>query len=63
MLVTSYHGINTVALGKKMSALSIESVNDDLAGNYTCEASNVAGTAKHQTELIVNGLYFVSVRF
>lgn len=53
--VLKYHGINTVALGKKMSALSIESVSVEHAGNYSCQASNVGGTASQSTELVING--------
>lgn len=40
---------------KRSSTLSIESVGGEHAGNYTCVASNRAGSEKSTTELIVKG--------
>lgn len=48
-------GISISQIGKRASAISIDSVADNHAGNYTCEASNKAGVARHSTILIVNG--------
>lgn len=42
-------------LGKKSSAMTIESVNDNHAGNYTCKASNNAYSVNYTAELVVNG--------
>lgn len=44
-----------------MSALSIDSVTGNHAGNYTCQVSNEAGTEFHIAELIVNGIVHFSV--
>lgn len=52
-------GISTVMLGKKSSAMTIESVNDNHAGNYTCKASNRAYSVNYTAELVVNGKFFV----
>lgn len=48
-------GVNVVAVGKKTFVLSIDSLAENHAGNYTCLATNKAGTASHNAELIVNG--------
>lgn len=46
----------TVSLvNTRLSALSIESVHADHAGNYTCIAANRAGTTSYSTTLNVNG--------
>lgn len=50
-------GINIVQLGKKTSVLSIDSLTEIHAGNYTCLATNHAGTTKHHAQLVVNGKY------
>lgn len=43
---------------KRSSTLSIESVGGDHAGNYTCVASNRAGSTDSTTQLIVKGFHF-----
>lgn len=43
-------------LGKKLSAMTIESVNGKHAGNYTCQASNKAAIVNYTAALIVNGI-------
>lgn len=47
--------ISVVRLNRRASALSIDSVKEFHAGNYTCIAVNKAGTASHSSELYVNG--------
>lgn len=42
--------------GTRSSVLTIESVRDHHAGNYTCYGKNVAGISNHTVPLIVNGL-------
>lgn len=42
-------------ISKHMSVISIESAMADHAGQYTCMATNGAGTASQSTTLIVNG--------
>ncbi|XP_076265884.1 Down syndrome cell adhesion molecule 1 isoform X17 [Rhynchophorus ferrugineus] len=46
--------ITITAMGKRSSILAIESVSYAIAGNYSCEASNVAGQSTYTTELQVN---------
>lgn len=40
---------------KRSSTLSIETVKGEDAGNYTCVASNRAGSTNSSTELVVKG--------
>lgn len=40
---------------KRSSTLSIESVDGDDVGNYTCVATNRAGSTESSIELIVKG--------
>ncbi|KAG5890611.1 hypothetical protein JTB14_005121 [Gonioctena quinquepunctata] len=47
-------GISIARVTKKMSTLSIESVQEDHAGEYTCLAKNEAGSTVHSTILKVN---------
>lgn len=42
-------------MGKRLSLLNIDSVSGYHAGNYTCIASNLAGSVEHSSRLIVNG--------
>lgn len=49
------NGINVVALGKKTSVLSIDYLEENHAGNYTCLAKNKAGVSSYSSELIVKG--------
>lgn len=53
--INSYSGITIGKMGKKGSVLMIESVNGRHAGNYTCKASNSAGSETHSATLVVNG--------
>lgn len=53
--ISEIFGISTVKLGKRTYALTIDSVSGKQAGNYTCEASNMAGIDRFSAELIVNG--------
>lgn len=48
-------GINLVMIGQRTSVLTIDSLAESHAGNYTCVASNRAGLSTHSTELIVKG--------
>lgn len=53
--VTEIAGVTTVKLGKRNSVLSIDSVNGKHAGNFTCQASNLAMIVNYTSQLIVNG--------
>lgn len=53
--VDSYSNINSAKFGKRNMVLSIESVSAEHSGNYTCEASNIAGTVSYSTNLKVYG--------
>lgn len=48
-------GINIGSFGKKTSFLSIDSLAENHAGNYTCIAQNKAGMETYSAELIVIG--------
>lgn len=54
--VTKYAGINVGLFGKKSSVLSIDSIDQHHAGNYTCKVSNMAGLSSYSAELIVRGI-------
>uniref|UniRef100_A0A336L245 CSON014681 protein n=1 Tax=Culicoides sonorensis TaxID=179676 RepID=A0A336L245_CULSO len=54
-----FHGIYTTNVGKRTMVLTIDSVSDNHRGNYTCEASNKAGVARHSAILNVNALPFI----
>lgn len=47
--------------GKKASAITIESVQDQHAGIYTCLAENNAGQVRYSAQLDVNGTPFLSL--
>ncbi|KAF7263888.1 hypothetical protein GWI33_000958 [Rhynchophorus ferrugineus] len=49
-------GINVGAFGRKTSFLSIDSLTEAHAGNYTCVASNVAGLSSFTAELLVTSI-------
>lgn len=53
-LVDEKYGI-FVQSRKKISSLSIDDVNEDHSGNYTCVAKNSAGMDTYTNELHVNG--------
>ena len=53
--ITSDLGITTMPMGTKGSSLMIPSVGHSHRGNYTCQATNAAGTRSRGVELRVNG--------
>ena len=53
--IEPYLEILTEKRGKRINILTIDSVSDKHAGNYTCVVENAAGNAKHSSELIVIG--------
>ncbi|XP_055593954.1 cell adhesion molecule Dscam2 isoform X4 [Uranotaenia lowii] len=52
--IDSLTGLITTDFGKRAKALSIEGINWNHAGNYSCRASNAAGVVEVSDELIVN---------
>lgn len=54
-LIGTEDGITIMQLSKRLSVLSIDSVRDTHAGNYTCRAANRAGTVEFTSGLAVNG--------
>lgn len=52
--VNFLHGISAIQTNKRISQLSIESVQAGHAGEYTCIASNNAGTSHQMIYLYIN---------
>ncbi|XP_043064012.1 Down syndrome cell adhesion molecule-like protein Dscam2 isoform X16 [Drosophila ficusphila] len=52
--INEYHGVTTSKIGKKVNVLTIDSVNGNNAGDYTCRARNKAQTVEYTAALIVN---------
>lgn len=61
--VNEKYGINIGMFGKKISVLSIESLDGQHAGNYTCIAQNAAGSSSHSSELKVMGIVCIMYNF
>jgi len=53
--LSSQMGIETAKFGRRTNMLSIESVAQSHMGNYTCVATNDAGTTNYTSELLVRG--------
>lgn len=47
--------LSTMKIGAKGSLLLIDAVNEENAGNYTCQVSNFAGVTEYTTSLDVYG--------
>lgn len=54
-------GLSQAKIGRRISVLSIESVEADHAGQYTCRAINKAGQTESSAELKVNGIDEIGV--
>ena len=52
----SHPDISISRTGKMISVLSIDSVTAGHAGEYTCVASNMAGSSSQSAQLSVNGI-------
>lgn len=57
-LLKNQNGIAITKVNKRLSALSIESVQAEHAGRYTCTARNDAGTDSYSAYLNVNGTLY-----
>jgi hypothetical protein len=53
--IPSNVGVVVVKLGELSTVLSISSVSEKNAGNYTCIAANSAGIDSFSSTLVVNG--------
>lgn len=53
------YGVSITQVNKKISTLSIDSVQAHNIGEYTCSARNKAGTSSYSTFLHVNGTFLV----
>lgn len=54
--VDNGNGVIVSLVNKRLSTLSIESLEAKHAGNYTCIATNAAGEARQTSILQVNGI-------
>lgn len=48
-------GVTVIETGKRTKQLTIDNVDARHAGEYTCIASNIAGSVSRSAELVVNG--------
>lgn len=53
--IKTFASVTTAQMGKRNSVLTIDSVSDKHAGNFTCQATNSAASANFTSQLIVNG--------
>lgn len=49
-------GVNIMRTNKRISQLSIDSVQAEHSGEFTCQARNKAGFTKYSANLHVNGI-------
>uniref|UniRef100_A0A1Y1LY72 Ig-like domain-containing protein n=1 Tax=Photinus pyralis TaxID=7054 RepID=A0A1Y1LY72_PHOPY len=61
--ISEQDGILTSYIGKRLSILSIESVQYNHIGEYTCGVRNPAGSTNYTTYLNVNGIIFSCMVF
>lgn len=54
------YGILIHRASKRVSTLSIDNVQRDHVGNYTCIVNNLASSTIHATFLAINGIFLVS---
>lgn len=55
--LSSHMGIETTKLGDRSSVLIINSAMAAHTGNYTCTATNRAGSSNYTTSIYVNGIF------
>lgn len=55
--VSQLNGVAVATFGLKTSVLTIDSLNENHAGNYSCLAANRAGASTYTAQLIVKGIY------
>lgn len=54
-IIESTNELQIAKMGSRSSVLTIESIRDYHAGNYSCFGKNTAGIANHTVALVVNG--------
>lgn len=59
--ISYQNGIIVSKVGNKISTISIDSVQENHAGVYTCVAANKAGSAHYSVDLYVNGNYLIFI--
>lgn len=56
--IGTHLGITMMSIGARTNLLSINSVDREHAGIYTCKASNRGGHSSHSAYLLINGTKF-----
>lgn len=51
------YGITTTRINKRLSSLSIEDVQAEHSGTYTCNVTNRAGSVTYSANLVINGIF------
>lgn len=54
--ISSLSGITTIPIGVRTNLLTINSLQPEHAGNYTCVAFNKGGKTSHSAVLLINGI-------
>lgn len=60
LIPNDHHDILLDRRGQRVHTLHIEAVTEKHIGNYTCSATNRAGTVEFTSTLLVNGLFIES---
>ena len=55
--ISQYKGVRVNEVADYSSTLLFESLTLDHKGNYTCIASNMAGTVSHTASMIIHGMH------
>lgn len=63
LIPNDHHDILLDRRGQRVHTLNIEAVTEKHIGNYTCSATNRAGTVEFTSTLLVNGLNFLFTNF
>lgn len=61
--MSGIQGVKVGLFGKKTSVLSIDSLNENHAGNYTCLVQNPVGNSSYDAKLSVKGTTFILLQF
>lgn len=61
-VINGQQGVTIGRMGVRASSLTIDSVTAEHSGEYTCMASNLAGSANFSASLAVNGIVCLDYR-